>query len=96
MQIIESTYNQEVTTIHPDLIIKVPFRYIAHVHQDEGETVDIRQVSITDNGDIQFLPIDKKTPSMERFLAHIREDAREKAYKLRKQNPVNHESSTTN
>jgi hypothetical protein len=88
MQVIESTYNQEVPTIHPDLIIKVPFRYIAQVHTDEGETVEVRQVSITDLGENQFLPIDKKTPSMERFLAHIREDARGKARKQRKQNNI--------
>lgn len=85
MQIIESTYTQEVSTIHPELIIKVPFQYIAHVHTDEGETVDVREVWITDLGENQFLPINKKTPSMERFLAHIREDARAKAYKIRKE-----------
>ena len=85
MQIIESTYTQEVATIHPDLIIKVPFQYIAHVHTDEGETVEVKEVLITDLGENQFLPINKSTPSMERFLANIREDARAKAYKQRKQ-----------
>ena len=84
MQIIESTYTQEISTIHPDLIIKVPFRYIAHVNNDEGETVDIGQVYITDLGECKLLPISNKTPSMERFLAHIREDARKKAYQLSK------------
>lgn len=93
MQVIESIYKQEVPTIHPDLIIKVPFRYIAHVHSDEGETVEVREVWIRDLGENQFLPIDKKTPSIERFLAHIREDARAKAYKQRKQNPVNYEQT---
>lgn len=88
MQIIESTYTQEVPTIHPDLIIKVPFRYVAFVYADNCETTDVREVSITDNGDIQFLQIHKKTPTMERFLAHIREDARAKAYKIRKQKSV--------
>ena len=88
MQIIESTFTQEVATIHPDLIICIPFVYIAYVHSDEGETVDVREVSITDNGDIQFLQIKKLTPSMERFLAHIREDARAKAYKIRKQKNI--------
>lgn len=88
MQVIESTYIQEVPTIHPDLIIKVQFRYIANVHSDEGETVDLIEVLITDNGDIQSLQINKSTPSMERFLAHIREDARDKAYKQRKQNLI--------
>ena len=92
MQIIESTYTQEVPTIHPDLIIKVPFRYVAHVHTDEGETVEIKKVSITDNGDIRPLRIHQSTPSMERFLAHIREDARAKAYKIRKQNLFNYDS----
>lgn len=91
MQIIESVYTQEVATIHPDLIIKVPFRYIAKVHTDDGETVDIIQVMITDLGEYKMLPINKKTPSMERFLAHIREDARAKAYKIRKQNLSSHE-----
>lgn len=81
MQIIESTYTQEVPTIHPDLIIKVPFRYIANVHTDEGETVDVREVSITDLGENEYLNIDNRTPSIERFLANIREDARSKAYK---------------
>lgn len=85
MQKIESTYTQEVSTIHPDLIIKVPFRYTAYVHNDEGETVDIKEVSITDLGENQFLQIHKKTPSTERFLAHIREDARKKAHQQRKQ-----------
>lgn len=84
MQKIESTYIQEVATIHPDLIIKVPFQYTAYVYPNEGETVAVRKVSITDNGDIQFLQINKRTPSMERFLANIREDARAKAYKQRK------------
>ena len=96
MQIIESTYTQEVATIHPDLIIKVPFWYIAHVHTDECETVEVKEVSITDFGEIQFLQIKKSTPSMERFLAHIREDARAKAYKQRKLKLSIHESSTTN
>ncbi len=82
---IYSTYTQEVPTIHPDLIMKVPFHYHAFVRDDEGETVDVVDVSISDNGNVQFLQIDKKTPSMERFLAHIREDARAKAYKQRKQ-----------
>lgn len=88
MQVIESTYTQEVATIHPDLIIKVPFRYIAKVHANEGETVDIIQVWINDIGENQILKIDKKTPSMERFLAHIREDARANAYKIRKQKNI--------
>lgn len=92
MQIIESIFKQEVPTIHPDLIIKVPFRYIAHVHTDEGETVEVREVWIRDLGENQILQIDKKTPSMERFLAHIREDARAKAYKQRKQNLFNYDS----
>lgn len=91
MQIIQSVFNQEVPTIHPDLIIKVPFRYIAKVHANEGETVDIIQVWINDLGENQILQIDKKTPSMERFLAHIREDARANAYKLRKQKISSHE-----
>jgi len=84
MQIIESTYIQQVSTIHPELIIKVPFRYIAHVHADEGETVDVGEVSITDLGENEYLNIDNSTPSIERFLANIREDARAKAYKQRK------------
>ena len=91
MKIIESVYTQEVATIHPDLIIKVPFRYIAHVHTDEGETVEVREVWISVLGENQFLPINKSTPSMERFLAHIREDARAKAYKIRKQKLSSHE-----
>jgi len=96
MQTIISTYKQKVQTIHPDLIIEVPFFYKAVVHSDEGETVDVIEVSVSDVAEIKFLPIDKKTPSIERFLAYIREDARAKAYKLRKQNKVNHESSATN
>lgn len=94
MQIIESTYTQEVPTIHPDLIIKVPFRYIAHVYTDEGETVDVIQVYITDLGEYQMLQIKKKTPSIERFLAYIREDALAKAYKQRKQKLSSHESKS--
>jgi len=89
MQKIESTYTQELQTIHPDLIIKVPFQYKAFVYPNEGETVRIAEVFIVDLGDIKPLEIGKKTQSMERFLALIREDARAKAYLLRKQkNPV--------
>lgn len=66
------------------MIIKVPFRYIAYVHADEGETVDVREVSITDLGENESLNIDSRTPSIERFLANIREDARSKAYKQKK------------
>jgi hypothetical protein len=95
MQIIESTYNQEVPTIHPDLIIKVPFRYIARVYQDEGETVEVIEAWINDLGENKILPIHKKTPSVERFLAHIREHARAKAYKQRKQNNIQSHEQTS-
>jgi len=94
MQTIISKYVQELPTIHPELIIQVPFFYKAIVHNDESETVEVRQVFIKDNGENQFLQINKSTPSIDRFLAHIREDARAKAYKLRKQNPVNYEQTT--
>ena len=96
MQTIISTYKQQVQTIHPDLIIEVPFFYKAVVHSNDEETVDVIEVSVSDVSEVKILPIDKKTPSIERFLAYIREDARAKAYKIRKQKAQSHESSTAN
>ena len=84
MENIASTYTQMVSTIYPDLIIKVRFRYFATVHEDDGETVTVHEVSFTDESGTSILPIDKKTPDIQRFLAHIEEDASIKIHKQRK------------
>lgn len=88
MQKIRSTYIQEVSTIHPELIVNVHFLYEANVHDDEDETVEVDSVIHVDDYGGTKLNIDPKKPSIDRFLAHIREDARVKAYKQRKQNQV--------
>lgn len=88
MQKILSTLITEVSTIHPDLIIQVPFSYEADVYLDRNEMVNVRRVWLTDIEEPKELSINKNIPSVDRFLAHIREDARAKAYKQRKQNPV--------
>lgn len=88
MQKIKSTLITEVSTIHPDLMIQVPFRYEADVYLEKNEMVNVRRVWLTDIGEHKELSINKNIPSVDRFLAHIREDARAKAYTQRKKNPV--------
>jgi len=91
MTTIISTYTQQVTTIHPDLIIEVPFKYKAVVHPD-GSEVDIIEVHTMDGANAMPLSVDKSVYSTDRFLAYIREDARAKAYQLTKKS--SHEQRT--
>jgi len=83
MTTIISTYTQQVPTIHPDLIIEVPFKYKAVVHPD-GSEVDVIEVHTIDGANAMPLSVDKSVHSTDRFLAYIREDARAKAYKITK------------
>jgi len=78
-----STYVQQVPTIHPDLIIEVPFKYKAVVNPD-GYEVDVIEVHTMDGDNAMPLSVDKNIFSIDRFLAHIREDARAKAYQITK------------
>lgn len=80
---IESTLIQQVPTIHPDLIIEVPFKYKAVVH-DDGYEVDVIEVHTMDGANAMPLSVNSSIYSIDRFLAHIREDARAKAYQLTK------------
>lgn len=79
---IHSTYTQQVETIHPDVLIDVPFIYLASV--DEQEEVEIKYVFMIDNGQkfpVRIIPKSESESSLLKFLANIREHAREKAYK---------------
>lgn len=78
-----STYTQQVSTIHPDLIIEVPFKYKAVVNHD-GYEVDVIEVHNMDGANAMPLSVDKSVYSTDRFLAYIREDARTKAYQITK------------
>lgn len=84
MQAIEATYKQQVPTIHPDTIIEVPFRYSAII--DDDENVDIEWVQLLDGIPQPNVRITGSDEGMRRFLAAIREHARETAYKIRKEN----------
>lgn len=81
---ISSTYYQELQTIHKSLVIRVPFVYVAYVYDDEGETTRVLSVHTFDGSEKIELQINGTSPGAERFLAHIREDARAKAYTQRK------------
>lgn len=84
MQKITATYKQQLQTIHPDVLIDVPFRYAATVDQDEE--VEIQWVQLIDGIPQQNIRITGNSEDMRRFLATIREHARETAYKIRKEN----------
>jgi len=86
---IRSTYTQELQTIHQSLVIRVPFVYVAIVFDDEGESTNVLSVHTFDGAEKIELQINGNSPANARFLALIREDARAKAYLIRKQkNPV--------
>lgn len=84
MQAIEATYKQLVPTIHPDTIIEVPFKYCAIIDTDEN--VYIQWVKRLDGIPQPNIRITGNDEGMRRFLAAIREHARETAYKIRKEN----------
>lgn len=84
MQKITATYKQQIQTIHPDVLIDVPFRYAATV--DHNEEVEIEWVQLLDGIPQPNIRITGSDEGMRRFLASIREHARETAYKIRKAN----------
>lgn len=84
MQKIVAIYKQQVSTIHPDTIIEVPFRYSATI--DDDENVDIEWVQLLDGIPQPNVRITGKDQGIKEFLAFIREHARETAYKIRKKN----------
>jgi hypothetical protein len=84
MQKITATYKQQIQTIHPDTLIEVPFRYAATV--DKDEEVNVEWVQLLDGQNSTHVRIAGNSEDMRRFLATIREHARETAYKIRKAN----------
>ena len=82
--VITDTYKQHVPTIHPDTVIEVPFRYTATI--DENEEVEVQWVQLIDGQYQTHVRITGNDVGMRRFLAAIREHARETAYKIRKEN----------
>ncbi len=75
-----STYKQYVQTAHPDLILEVPFKYRAIVHDDEEVT--ILGIWDVDGNNLRTGPKSNSEDYMHRFIANIREHARKRAYEL--------------
>lgn len=87
---IHSTYTQKVETIHPDVIIDVPFIYLASVNQ-KNEEVEIKYVFLVDGQGkipVRITPKSEFESSLLKFLANIREHAREQAYKQKQSSHV--------
>lgn len=87
---IQSVYKQYIQTAHPDLILEVPFRYKAIVH--ENEEVEVIEILDVDGNTLRKGFHGAKSNNedfMHRFLANIREHARSEAYKRSKQNQSN-------
>lgn len=82
---IQATYKQELSTLHPDLILEVEFKYRAFVHKNEEVTVlGVWHIDGEEAISLRVTPTSGGESSMFRFLANIREHARIVAYKQSK------------
>ena len=86
---IHGVYKQYIQTVHPDLILEVPFRYQADVQKNEA--VEILEILDVDGNRLRTGAKSNNEDCMHRFLANIREHARNEAYKLSKQNKSSNE-----
>ena len=77
---IESIFREQVSCLHPDTIIEIPFSYVANL-DTETEEVEVLSVSLIDNGELVPLRITGNDTALNQFLASIREHARVAVYK---------------
>jgi negative regulator of genetic competence, sporulation and motility len=78
---VQGTYTQTIQTIHPDILTVVKFSYTATVKQNEMVIIkSVFQVDGNYSFEIRIKPNGEYDTAMQRFLAAIREHARENAY----------------
>lgn len=78
---IEGTYTEHVQTMHPDIMVEVPFKYKAVVDGDEVNVVSASMAYENQKLDLRTTPR-STSDYLNRFLANIREHARKEAYKI--------------
>lgn len=92
-----STYKQHIQSAHPDLLIEVPFKYKAIVHENEEVTIlGVWQVDGDTSTPLRIEPKSGAETSMLHFLANIREHARKRAYELEQKQKQNQDVQVTN
>lgn len=85
-QEIHGCFTQELQTMHPDVIANINFHYIANVDGDYVDIISVYQIDESNQVPIRTTPRSEYESHINRFLANIRDHARNLAYKSSKKN----------